>query len=518
MINLIDEEIKKTLDAYPEYIGLIDRYITRTHESKTNWLATSRKSATYRLHIKPHDNLWVSGRPTRITLFVDNSDKIHTDAYTNGLTDFQFRQAYCVASYLEALTELKELVNAGKFDSTYKPIDVLLFELNDSIFRAQTKYVYPYLISELNALPRQQAAPFNINEWLCYPDGRITDANYKTELHTSYVPFDNPLHLSTPTAQDVELVDKFFDVYFDQQARQYLYNWLGAVLMNVPQKDLKVFPVITGPAWTGKSGILRKILLNTLIPKHFQLMLQFRTTFAPRAKSPRSSFSRKRVVCFEDVIWDKKAVSNEVQALNVDRLESIISNGVLDGEEISSLLIGISYRKPTFTNEYARLKPLILSIPIRTTLVNVKEAQLDMDVEQCSQYILDNIDSFTKVFVNAYLSNPSLLSTSTKEKPLPSELTNLMNRLTNKQIPTIELHNEVEKILSGDFSLVAKKDDDYVYINISAKGLASVGITDRKMAVTILKNYGEETPNPINFRTETESTKARAIKIKLQTT
>lgn len=552
--------LAKVKDQFKNEIGLIDEYLDVTSQSRVNWLNNkieAKKPATYALNVLSSKNLKIAHRPSpSIIMFVDSNNIIHIDAEHGGLkghypgyTSDEFRNLYRIACYVAALEDLCQMQKSGELNRTftdtktkkevrvYKTMDTLLYELDDSFMHNLNVAVYTQFVAQLRVMNATQL-DYSINQWLTFEDLKEDDLNFKTFKNVSHAPYLNPIHMPKPTAKDKRMVDRVFDVYFDKQDRDYMYNWLGAALMNIPQKDIQRLLIIHGEPGVGKSRFMNDVILDTFFPGYHQKATNFAGMFSNGERFATKALRNRRVTFFDEATWcSPKATkhSSDFEGLNVAALKTLIMDGLFTSEvkngetntedEITSLLIASTNEIPSVPIDDNRraLERRLLLLNMKETPGETKQQELNMNEKELSAYVRTNIDTFTRVFVDEYLKNPMLLS---KDAPnfnsdlpmsvLPDALVVVFEELEEQDINIDTFRRKIIEVLTGNtMSLTAKKDDRYLYINIASKYLTDFTTAEKVIVYKALKEHFETTKSTLHYRTAKKQVKASSVRIPL---
>lgn len=560
-IQLVEQAIQEAKSYYDFDYECISHYLEIPLDSRINWRNTAvenNKLATYKLGIIEKDLVIYGAASPRVDMFTDNKNLIHVDTKSGGLenrptgtTDKEFRKYYLANTHIQALTHLLEMVKSGELMQTtitattgsakpkrkYKDLKTILLEL-DSCFRKEpTTNVFRYYINQLKLAGKTESKEIILNQWLTYNDTLETDDNFKTLKNVTHLPYNNPLHLKKPTNKEKRLVDRVFDVYFNQTDRDYLYNWLGAALMNVPLNEIGRMLIIHGEPGVGKSRFMNKIILDVLFPNYHQKVMNFAGMFTNGERFGTIALKNRRITFFDEASWcapKNPTHTRNFEGLNVPGLKSLIMDGFLQTEEkngamdteynLTSLLIASTNEVPVVdnTDNMEALGRRLLLLTMKETSGYEKAEALNMDDTALAAYVKKHIDAFTTVFISEYLKDKNKISQAPDYNNvlniaiLPKALDTVLRDLQEQGVNVDAYKRKIINVLDGsEKSYLAKSDHLYLYLNVQKNYLTDFTVQERTLVYKTFKEKFENVTNPVKYVKSSGPIKVRSVRIPL---
>lgn len=457
---------------------------------------------------------------------------------TLGTTDAEFMKAYSLEGYAQALEYLKHLIltehvadgvgqKISKIDKTikvgkdqqeqryYKPVFVILRELNRSFITHEEEQVIPELRKKLQKMPAADVDKFKINEFILYtskyasrdnneydlrqreliphPDseaGKVFHPMYNDkQMNTSRMPYIAPNSvIPTLTDKDRDMVNAVISVFFNEKDAEYFKNLLGAALFNKKQREIQKFTVVHGIPSTGKSSLLYAIL-NGLFGEYYQKTAGFNRIFSKNNNHGTTALKNGRIRWFDEMEFNDAKNNTTVQdftGLDVEALKDLVTSGsilinnkfgAIESQTLSTVLIGATNHKPVLNNSNGDMDGFprrLLMLSIRETMMSDKALELaeivnnytgsefvTLPENDFNAFVEQYAEIFAAVFVEAHEADERLLQ---KAEPygdelaqLPEVVEELLDVVTSEGVDVTVWKQNIQHVLSGKSSNLSCK-------------------------------------------------------------
>ena len=490
---------------------------------------------------------------------------------TLGTTDAEFMKAYSLEGYAQALKYLKHLIltehvedgvgcKISKIDKTikvekdqqeqryYKPVFVIMRELNRSFITHEEEQVIPELRKKLQKMPAADVDKFKINEFMLYtskeanrcnneydlrqpellpdPDseaGKVFHPMFNDkQLNTSRMPYIAPNSvIPTLTDKDRDMVNAVISVFFNEKDAEYFKNLFGAALLNKKQREIQKFTVVHGIPSTGKSSLLYAIL-NGLFGEYYQKTAGFNRIFSKNNNHGTTALKNGRIRWFDEMEFNDAKNNTTVQdftGLDVEALKDLVTSGsilintkfgAIESQTLSTVLIGATNHKPVLNNANGDMDGFprrLLMLSIRETMMSEKALELaeivnnytgsefvTLPENDFNAFVEEYAGIFAAVFVEAHEADERLLQRAEpygdELAQLPEIMEDLLDVVTSEGVDVTVWKQNIQHVLSGkssNLSCVMSKDGS-LFIGVSEKSI-NVKQSDIKKTIAIVKDF-----------------------------
>lgn len=313
---------------------------------------------------------------------------------------------YCKEQFEKLCNRLNSLKDSQIED--LKPVKTMMGQAK-SWFDTDIFKFYKDLHSKLSQLPVVGVPLYN--EYIRYA-GESSDVNRLTSVT---LPYSNPM---VNLGRNTDHIDKFMDVFFEEEDKDVFSWYMGAVLCNVElQNDnMSKLLFVHGRSGCGKSslalGLGKELLTNELI----HVASEFDSYFTINNRFSTSSVSSRRLSIYNESKWGyveqgEKQHKHNFYGLNVTSIQSLISDGYIDSEEKyekkettmkAGLHLILTNHIPVITSECDALSRRLLPCMMKPTSMFEKATELNLEGSKFRKYIRDNALDFAVYFVNKY--------------------------------------------------------------------------------------------------------------------
>lgn len=457
---------------------------------------------------------------------------------TLGTTDAEFMKAYSLEGYAQGLKYLKHLIltehvengvgrKISKIDKTitvgkdqqeqryYKPVFVILRELNRSFITHEEEQVIPELRKKLQKMPAADVDKFKINEFILYTSKYASKCNNEYDLrqrelipdpdseagkvfhpmfnnkqmNTSRMSYIAPNSvIPTLTDKDRDMVNSVISVFFDDKDAEYFKNVIGAALFNKKQREIQKFTVVHGIPSTGKSSLLYAIL-NGLFGDYYQKTAGFNRIFSKNNNHGTTALKNGRIRWFDEMEFNDAKNSTTVQdfsGLDVEALKDLVTSGsilinnkfgAIDSQTLSTVLIGATNHKPVLNDANGDMDGFprrLLMLSIRETMMSDKALELaeivnnytgsefvTLPENDFNTFVEQYAEIFAAVFVEAHENDERLIQRAEpygdELAQLPEIVEELLDVVTSEGIDVTVWKQNIQHVLSGKSSNLACK-------------------------------------------------------------
>ena len=457
---------------------------------------------------------------------------------TLGTTDAEFMKAYSLEGYAQALDYLKHLIltehvengvgrKISKIDKTitvgkdqqeqryYKPVFVIMRELNRSFITHEEEQVIPELRKKLQKMPAADVDKFKINECILYTSKNASKCNNEYDLrqrelipdpdseagkvfhpmfndkqmNTSRMPYIAPNSvIPTLTDKDRDMVNAVISVFFNEKDAEYFKNVLGAALLNKKQREIQKFTVVHGIPSTGKSSLLYAIL-NGLFGEYYQKTAGFNRIFSKNNNHGTTALKNGRIRWFDEMEFNDAKNSTTVQdfsGLDVEALKDLVTSGsilinnkfgAIESQTLSTVLIGATNHKPVLNDANGDMDGFprrLLMLSIRETMMSDKALELaeivnnytgsefvTLPENDFNSFVEEYAEIFAAVFVEAHEADERLLQRAEpygdELAQLPEIVEELLDVVTAAGVDVTVWKQNIQHVLSGKSSNLSCK-------------------------------------------------------------
>ena len=473
---------------------------------------------------------------------------------TLGTTDAEFMKAYSLEGYAQALEYLKHLIltehvedgvgrKISKIDKTikvgkdqqeqryYKPVFVLLRELNRSFITHEEEQVIPELRRKLQKMPAADVDKFKINEFILYTSKNASRYNNEYDLrqreliphpdseagkvfhpmfndkqmNTSRMPYIAPNSvIPTLTDKDRDMVNAVISVFFNEKDAEYFKNLLGAALFNKKQREIQKFTVVHGIPSTGKSSLLYAIL-NGLFGEYYQKTAGFNRIFSKNNNHGTTALKNGRIRWFDEMEFNDAKNNTTVQdftGLDVEALKDLVTSGsilinnkfgAIESQTLSTVLIGATNHKPVLNNANGDMDGFprrLLMLSIRETMMSDKALELaeivnnytdsefvTLPEKNFNAFVEKYAEIFAAVFVEAHEADERLLQRAEpygdELEQLPEIIEDLLDVVTADGVDVTVWKQNIQHVLSGKSSNLSCKimKNGSIFVGVNPKSI-----------------------------------------------
>ena len=534
----------------------VTNYKMEAEYSAVNWEYSTKKGANGKVKTAVFFPLLVNDgfvlvtkrSPVQVIQFRGVDGLIRVDApnggqqnRTLGTTDAEFMKAYSLEGYAQALDYLKHLIltehvengvgrKISKIDKTitvgkdqheqreqryYKPVFVILKELNRSFITHEEEQVIPELRKKLQKMPAADVDKFKINEFILYTSKDASKCNNEYDLrHRELIPYpdseagkvfhpmfnDKQMNTSrlsyiapnsvipTLTDKDRDMVNAVISVFFNEKDAEYFKNLLGAALLNKKQREIQKFTVVHGIPSTGKSSLLYAIL-NGLFGEYYQKTAGFNRIFSTNNNHGTTALKNGRIRWFDEMEFNDAKYNTTVQdftGLDVEALKDLVTSGsilinnkfgAIESQTLSTVLIGATNHKPVLNNANGDMDGFprrLLMLSIRETMMSDKALELaeivnnytgsefvTLPEQDFNAFVKQHAEIFAAVFAEAHGADERLLQRAEpygdELAQLPEIVEELLDVVTAEGVDVTVWKQNIQHVLSGKSSNMACK-------------------------------------------------------------
>lgn len=313
---------------------------------------------------------------------------------------------YCKEQFNKLCVKIEALSQADK-DSILS-VDSLKGKAK-SWFDTDIFKFYKDLHSKLSQLPVVGVPLYN--EYARYA-GESYDVN---KLSSVILPYSNPL---VNLGRNTDHIDKFMDVFFEEEDKDVFSWYMGAVMSNVElqNENMSKLLFVHGPSGCGKSslvlGLGKELLTNELI----HIASEFDSYFSLNNRFSTSSVSSRRLSIYNESTWGyvengEKVNRHNFYGLNATSIQTLITDGYIDSEAKyekkettikSGLHVILTNYIPVTTSDCDALRRRLLPCMMKPSSMFEKATELNLDGSKFRKYIRDNALDFAVYFVNKY--------------------------------------------------------------------------------------------------------------------
>lgn len=249
------------------------------------------------------------------------------------------------------------------------------------------------------------------NEYIRYQNDSA-DLNKLTSVE---LPYMNPMNA---LGRDTKHIDKFLDVFFEEEDKHVFSWYMGAVMSNVKLQNDNVSKLlfVHGKSGCGKSslafGLGHEMLSNELI----HIGSDFDSYFSLNNRFSTSSVSERRLSIYDESKWGIKVREDldhphDFTGLNTNAIQSLITDGYMDSERKfehkettlkSGLHVILTNHFPKINNENEALRRRLIPCLMKDTSMFEKAQILGLEGHKFRDYIRKHALDFAVYFVNAY--------------------------------------------------------------------------------------------------------------------
>ena len=313
------------------------------------------------------------------------------------------------------ISELIKLRNEDttKYDTLYKPIDVIEKELSDYITDKQSFYVD--IQKQVDVLVSKSLP--HVNEWMIYSDDVID------KVVTEVVPYKNPMK-QTLTGEQKALVDGFLDVFVDEYNKDVLSWYFGAILLNIPIYDdrvSKALIVSSSNGGSGKSTLINSIANGVVTRPYRVIDSGFDKHFRANDKFSTSDLPTCRLGIYSEAYFNAdtgEKVPHDFTGLDQSEMKSWITEGYVANEKkyaekqiakLSGMQIILTNHPPLIPSDREDLGRRFLGLIVKpSNMVRDKSKELGLRTEKALySFVEDNAQAFANYFVSSFNENPN---------------------------------------------------------------------------------------------------------------
>lgn len=377
---------------------------------------------------------------------------------------------------IEELSRLEQK-DSAKYSNQYKPLKQIENELSD--YLTDKHEFYADIQKQVNGLISRQLP--HINEYLVYKD----DVLDGSQLVTDYVPYNNPMK-QTVTNEQIQLVDKVLDVFFDQENKSRFMWYFGAVCSNIDLQDTtitKVLLITSTHGGSGKSTLINALADNVITSPYVQIDSGFDKNFRAGDKFSTSNLPTCRLGIYSEAYFNGETRSDlphDFSGLEQSEMKSWITEGYVANEKkyadkqiayLTGLQVLLTNHPPEIDPKRVDLSRRFLGVLIKSgDMARKKAKQLGMDKTQFEAYIKTHAQAFANVFVDAYQKNP------TKYQSYVYSTDRMATRIQQEELSALQKQTETSEYATDPLSTITALCNE---IGIDASRLLSVIILSK---------------------------------------
>ncbi len=378
----------------------------------TNVRANDKKplAAEIVLDQKSHGLLFTrrSNNRTEVCGFVDEDTSLFVVDKEGDQGDTAHIKFLKMASQRAKEALASEILRQGREDEevrqaqSYYPSDQAQEMLNDYLFNP----------ARFNADMRKQLTDFasrpmpNVNEYMVFED----DKAWNQDIYvTSKVPYKNP-DRRTLSEEEVHIVDKFLDVFFDEYNKKAFSWYMGACLLNLPIYDERIsrMAVMTSShGGSGKSSLMAALTNAVFTDDYSAVKDDFDRFFLKTNRFSTDSLPVRRLTVYSEAAWGVEKdgdCDHNFSGLNVSAIKSLITDGYITKEakfgdpvtvKSSGLHMVLTNYLPCIDKNDLAMRRRILPILMRPTSMVDKAQELNLVGR-------DTLESFVKKYAEIF--------------------------------------------------------------------------------------------------------------------
>lgn len=350
-----------------------------------------------------------------INAFVDPNDGtlVVPESIKTGRPSINPHQRYHELAYDYAIEMFNKWCNnyekmSSEDKSKYKP----LFSIKAAVYNWFDVNIFKFyqdLHKKLSSLPVLQLPLYN--EYI-----RYENEDYNINRLTSVtMPYGNPKGLLT---KDVSHVDKFMNVFFEEEDKRIFSWYMGAVMSNIELQDENVTKLlfVHGKPGCGKSSLTLGLGTEMLSKEMIHIASDFDSYFAANNKFANGDVSSKRLSIYNESRWgfkERQDLPHEhnFTGLNMNAIQTLISDGYIDSERKyehketsikSGLHIILTNHIPRIKDEDLAMNRRLLPCVMKSTSMFEKVQELNLEGNKFREYIRKNAVDFAIYFVKAF--------------------------------------------------------------------------------------------------------------------
>ena len=312
---------------------------------------------------------------------------------------------YAMEKFNDAMKMLE--ANSKELD-LYKPISQIRAQINEW-FDINVFDFYKDLHKKLKELPTRQVPLYN--EYIRYKN----DEGDVNKLSSVILPYNNPKGLLD---KDVKHIDKFLDVFFEQESKEIFSWYMGAVMCNEPLQNDNVSKLlfVHGKSGSGKSSLVLGLGQEMLSSELIHIASEFDSYFALNNRFATSDLTSRRLSIYNESDWGYKERNDlphphDFTGINAKAIQTLITDGYLDSEKKyegkettlkTGLHIILTNHIPIINDDNDALRRRFMPCMLKPTSMFEKAQELGIEGSGFREYIGANALDFAIYFVGAY--------------------------------------------------------------------------------------------------------------------
>lgn len=300
------------------------------------------------------------------------------------------------------------MLDAESNNDYYKPTKTIRAEIS-TWFDVNIFDFYKDLHKKLKELPVRQIPLYN--EYIRYAN----DEGDVNRLASVVLPYNNPKGLLN---KDVSHIDKFLDVFFEQESKEIFSWYMGAVMSNEPLQNDNVSKLlfVHGNSGSGKSSLVLGLGREMLSSELIHIASEFDSYFALNNRFATSDLTARRLSIYNESDWGYKERPDlphphDFTGINTKAIQTLITDGYLDSERKfegkettmkTGLHIILTNHIPIIHEDHDALSRRLMPCMIKPTSMFEKAQKLGIEGDKFREYIGENALDFAIYFVKAY--------------------------------------------------------------------------------------------------------------------